>query len=147
MTGTRSERARAKSAPWHLWVVGGLALVWNGLGALTIELAQLGALPGLAPDEIVYYATKPVWLVITTALATYGCVAGSLLLLLRHRAAVPVFAGALACIIVSDGAELTSGGSRAYANATAAIVTAIILLITVALLCYSLAMRRRGILR
>lgn len=32
-----------RKTPWHVWVVGALALLWNGAGAYTIMMAQVGA--------------------------------------------------------------------------------------------------------
>lgn len=147
MTRPEPEGVATGRTPWHLWIVGGLALLWYALGALTIQLAQLGDLPGIAPDEIAYYAAKPMWLVVVTAISTYGAVIASLSLLLRRRAAVPLFAIALAGILLGDAAELLDGSSRAYANSAAAIVTVIVVLTTVAMLLYARAMQRRGVLR
>ena len=150
------ERARARAqtggeaigrTPWHLWIIGGAALIWYALGALTIQFAQLGRLPHLSPDEIAYYAAKPAWLVALTALSTYGSVIAALLLLLRRRAAVPLFMIALGCILLSDAAELIDGSARAYANQGAAMATVLIAIVALAMLLYARAMRRRGVLR
>lgn len=124
-------------APWHLWVVGGLAFLWYASGAVTIQLAQLDKLPGIKPDEVAYYAAKPLWLVLLSAVGTYGSVAGSVLLLLRHRAAASLFAIALLAILLADVVELANGTSRAYANTGAAIVTAMVALIGIGMLFYS----------
>lgn len=136
-----------KRTPWHLWVVGGLALLWYALGAFTIQMAQIGRLPGLEADEIAYYAVKPALLIVVTAIGTYGSVLAAVLLLLRHRGAVPLFAVALAAILLGDAIELIDGSSRAYANPGAALVTAIVAVLAVAMLLYAQAMRRRAILR
>ena len=70
-------------APWHLWVVGIVSVLWYAAGAYTIQMAQLGRLPHLSPDEITYYATKPVWLIAITAISTYGSALAAALLLMR----------------------------------------------------------------
>ncbi|MGF7146761.1 hypothetical protein FHS96_000370 [Sphingomonas zeicaulis] len=49
-------------------IVGGAALIWYALGALTMQLAQLGMLPHLSPDEIAYHITKSAWIVAMTVL-------------------------------------------------------------------------------
>lgn len=139
-------RARGK-APWHLWVVSGAALLWYLSGAVTIQLAQLGRLPGIDADEIAYYAGKPTWLVITTVIGTYGSVLGAILLLMKRSASVAVFALALAAIVLANAVEFANGTSRVYANSGAAIATAVIGAIAVFMVWYSQAMRRRGLLR
>lgn len=133
--------------PWHLWAVGILSLLWYAAGAYTIQMAQLGRLPHLSADEIAYYAAKPVWLVAITAISTYGSALGSAFLLLRSRAAVWLFAIALAFILLNNGIELANGTSRAFANNGATIATVVIVLIAFAILLYARAMSRRQVLR
>lgn len=139
-TGSTTQPTRA---PWHLWVIGTCALLWYASGAITIQLAQLGMLPGLRADELMYYAAKPMWLVILTAIGTYGSLVASVLLLFRHRAAAAMFAVALLAILIADVAELADGTSRALANRGAAIVTVLVVCIGIAMLLYARAMQRR----
>jgi hypothetical protein len=133
--------------PWHLWVVGIVSLLWYAAGAYTIQMAQLGRLPHLSPDEIAYYASKPLWLVAITAISTYGSIVASLLLLLRHRAAVWLFAITLVFILLNNGIELATGTSRAFANTGVTIATVVIVLIAVAVLLYARLMWKRQVLR
>ncbi len=141
-----TEHHRQKT-PWHLWVVGTAAFLWYAMGAATIQLAQLAMLPGLDAGEIAYYAAKPVWLVAATAIGTYGSVLGSILLLLRSRAADVVFGLSLAGILAGNIVELVNGTSRAYANEGAALVTLIVAVGALAVWCYAYAMVRAGVLR
>src|SRR5690349_9603455 len=115
--------------PWHFWVIGALAALWYISGAVTIQLAELGQLPDLKPDEAAYYAAKPMWLSIATGIGTYGSVLASILLLMRKRLAVMVFAIALVLILLNNAYELSNGTSRVYANDLAAMVTGIIAVI------------------
>ncbi len=41
---TTTSAAPARRRPWHIWVVGIMALFWNASGAYTIMLAQAGKL-------------------------------------------------------------------------------------------------------
>lgn len=141
-----TEHHRRKT-PWHLWFVGTVAFLWYAMGAATIQLAQLAMLPGLDAGEIAYYAAKPVWLVAATAIGTYGSVLGSVLLLLRSRAADVVYGLSLAGILVGNIVELVNGTSRAYANDGAALVTLIVAVGALAVWCYAYAMVRAGVLR
>jgi len=137
----------AAKTPWHFWVIGVLALLWYISGAYVIQMAEIGQLPDIKPDEAAYYAAKPMWLSLTTAIATYGSVLASILLLLRKAAAVPVFALALAFILLNDGIELARGTSRVYANSGAAIVTGIIAVIAVFMVWYAWKIKQKGVLR
>lgn len=133
--------------PWHLWVVGVLALVWYISGAYVIQTAQLGMRPEMPPDEVAYYAAQPLWFQIATGISTYGSVLGSILLLARRRPASAIFAVALATIVLTAVVDLVHGTSRVYANTGAAVVTGVIVAIAVFMVFYSRALQRRGVLR
>lgn len=133
--------------PWHLWVVAVLTLLWNGSGAVTIALAQAGRLSGLSADEAAYYAGQPLWLVISTNIATFAPLAAAVALLVRSRLAVWLFGVSLALILVNNVYDLATGTSRALANQGALIVTVFIAVIAVLQLVYANAMRKRGVLR
>ncbi len=83
-----------RSAPWHLWVVGGLSLLWNLVGAASYTMTELGKLEemGFPADQIAYFYGFPAWAVAFWALGVWGCVLGSLMLLLRRQWAVWAFA-------------------------------------------------------
>ena len=143
---TTSTLATGK-APWHLWVVGIVALLWYASGAYTIFMAQAGKLPNLSEDEIAYYAAQPAWLVILTDIALLAGIAGAAALLLRRRAAVWLFAISFAATVIANAYDLASGAARALADAGALIVTCLILVIGLLLVLYSRAMARRGAIR
>ena len=142
-----TESPAAGKAPWHLWLVGGLALLWYLSGAVTIQLAQLGRLPGIDAGEAAYYAAKPGWKIALTALGTYAPVLAAVLLLMRRQASVALFALTVGIVVLGTAIELLDGTSRAYANGGAAVATAIIAASTVFTAWYSRAMQRRGVLR
>lgn len=87
-------QATARAAPWHLWVVGVLTLLWNAIGAMSYTMTRLGKLEslGMTPDQIAYFDGFPVWANTVWAIGVWGCFAGSVLLLLRSRHAVTAFA-------------------------------------------------------
>ena len=136
-----------RRTPWHLWTVAILTLLWNGSGAVTILMAQMGRLPNINPDEAAYYAAQPLWFVIATDIATLAPVAAGVALLLRSQLAVWFFAVSLALILFNNVYELVAGTSRALVNQGALIVTGIIVVIAILQLVYSNAMKKRGVLR
>lgn len=130
-----------RRTPWHLWAVAILTLLWNGSGAVTILLAQMGRLPNIDPDEAAYYAAQPLWLIITMDIATFAPIAAAVALLLRSALSVWLFALSLALILVNNLYELVAGTSRALVNQGALVVTAIIVVIAVLQLVYANAMK------
>lgn len=91
--------------PRSFWIVSGAALVWNLLG-VAAYVAQVtmseDALMKLPDAERMLYENIPAWATAAFAVAVFGGVLGSLLLLLRKSWAVPVFIASLAAIFVQD---------------------------------------------
>jgi hypothetical protein len=135
-----------RKAPWHLWVVAVLALLWNLSGAYTILMARAGRLSGLSADEAAYYAAQPFWFAIVVDVALFAPIAGAVALLLRHRSAVWLFGLSLVAVLSSDIYDLAAGTSRALANNMAMIVTGLIALIALLQLLYARAMKKREVL-
>lgn len=138
--------ATGVKAPWHLWVIGVLALIWYVAGSYTIIMAQAGLLAGVSAEEAAYYAAQPFWFKAATDVANLAAVVGSALLLMRGRKAVRAFALSLIAIVVTHVYDIAEGTSRSFANQGAMIVNLIILVIAVAVLLYASAMQKRGVL-
>ena len=144
-------------APWHLWVVGVVSLLWNAFGANDYTQTQLGNREyfdsmmdgmGVSPAEaLAYFEGFPDWADAFWALGVWGALVGSLLLLLRTRFAVWAFAVSLLGLagttvyqIVSEPPEWTQGTMNT-------VMSIIIWSIATFLLIYAISMRRKGVLR
>ncbi|MDZ4307827.1 hypothetical protein [Allopontixanthobacter sp.] len=79
-----------KKAPWHLWVIGVLSLLWNLGGVASYLATELGQLEQMeiTPEQLDYFYSFPAWAVAFWALGVWGSALGSLLLLLRKKLAV-----------------------------------------------------------
>lgn len=133
--------------PWHLWLVGILALLWNGMGMVTILMAQAGKIPNIDPEEAIYYATQSWLLVIITDLTLVIAVAASVALLFRSQLAVGLFALSFALLLLSNINDLAFGTSRALVGSGAMAMTLIIVVIAVLELLYAYYMRKRQVLK
>jgi len=103
MTGMTS---MTRSTPWHLWLVGVLSLCWNGFGAYDFVMSMTQGetywrASGMTQAMIDYYNAMPGWMYAPWIVGVWGAVLGSILLLLRMRLAVPVFALSLLGAVVS----------------------------------------------
>ena len=92
--------------PWHLWLVGGLSLLWNGFGAYdfimtTTQGAAYMQSMGFSQAMIDYYNAMPTWMWVPWILGVWGAVAGSVLLLMRRRWAMHAFVLSLIGAVVS----------------------------------------------
>nr|WP_293859230.1 hypothetical protein [Sphingomonas sp. SCN 67-18] len=142
--------AEGAGRPWHIWLVGVLGLLWNGMGAFDYTMTETrnaAYLAGFTADQLAYFNSFPAWAVAGWALGVWGGVAGCLLILLRRRAAVPVLALSLAGAAVTVVFELTAAVPESLKGPESAMLTAAILIIAVLLLVYAMRMRRRGVLR
>jgi hypothetical protein len=142
---SESAIASPRKRPWHLWLVGILALLWYCAGAYTIFMAQLGRLPTLSVDEAAYYAAQPAWFVIATDISLISAMAGSVALLLKSRVAIWLFELSLTSILLTNLYDLAAGTSRVFANTGAMVVTIIIVVIAILLPIYAWALNKRGV--
>ena len=106
------------STPWHLWVVGILALLWNAFGCVDYTMTQMRrdewfAQMGMTAAQLEYFNAMPAWTHAAWAIGVWGGLLGGIFLLLRRKWAVPVFvvsflgwlAGAIYAFAMSDGLE------------------------------------------
>ena len=137
-------------APWHLWVVGVVSLLWNSVGAMDFVMTQTrnaAYLKGVTPEQLAFFYGFPLWVVIAWGVATWGGVLGSLLLLLRRGLAVCLFLLSLIGMVLttihnfglSNGMQVMGAGALAFSST--------IFVIGVLLWVYARAMRKRGVLR
>lgn len=142
--------ASSVKAPWHLWVVGIVAFLWNSIGALDYTATQLRVeayMSQFSPEQLEYFYGFPSWAVACWAIAVWGSLFGSILLLMRQRLAVAVFGVAIVAMalttvqnyLLSDGLRIMGSG--------AVVFSAVIWFIALFLFFYSRAMAARGVLR
>lgn len=139
--------ARRASAPWHLWVVGVVTLLFNSMGIISYTTTKLGMLAemGLTPSQIAFMDSYPAWVSGFWALGVWGAFAGSVLLLARSRFAVGAMAAALVGLLVTTIYHYVLIEVPADMQAPALDVT--IWTVTLFLLFYARAMAAAGVLR
>jgi hypothetical protein len=138
--------------PWHLWLVGVIAVLFNAIGAFdhVMSMAQGAsymASVGMTPAQIAHYQELPLWMMAVWAVGVWGAMLGSVLILLRNRLAVAVFAVSLAAFLINliHTYVLTDGGEimgRQMAI-TSVVITALLLFFV----WYSWLMTKRSVLR
>lgn len=145
---TDSHSTASGSTPWHLWVVGVVSLLWNAVGAMDYVMTQTKSASYMAaftPAQLEFFYGFPAWVVAAWAIAVWGGVVGSLLLLLRKRLAVTVLlASFLAMVVTSFHNFVLSNGMEIMGGAGPLAFTAAIFLVALALVFYARAMQRRG---
>src|SRR6185436_8699650 len=133
--------------PWHAWIVAILTLLWNGAGAYTIVMAQMGSSLDMDANEIAYYARQPLWFVITTDLALVSALAAAGALLLRSRVAAWLFALSLFAIVANNLYDVAANTSLALADSGWRNLTIVIVIVAILQFAYAWTMTRRGVLQ
>ena len=138
-------------APLHLWIVGGLGLLWNSFGAYDYLMSKLQGETyfrqmGMTDAQIAYMDSYPLWMMFVWPVGVWCAVLGTVLLLMRKKAAAPVFALSLAAFLVSLAyAWLLSDGAQVMGSA--AYMQVVVLVGCLFFAWYSRAMARKGVLR
>ena len=145
------------ATPWHLWVIGIVALLWNAGGAFDYTMTQTrnmdyltaGAESAGVPVDVMvgYYTGFPAWADALWAFGVWGALAGSLLLLLRSRFAFHAFALSILGLIGTTIYTFSSDMPEALDSPFTWIFTLVIFVVTIGLALYARAMTARGVLR
>jgi hypothetical protein len=148
---TYTDRGLGGRTPWHLWVVGGLSLLWNLFGVydLTMTLSQgeeyLRSMKMTDP-QVAYFNAMPAWVYAPWALGVFGAAMGSILLLLRRRWALHAFVLSLVGLLISMVYTfLLSDGGRVMGDAN--YFQIVILAACLFFVWYAWRMTKRGVLR
>jgi hypothetical protein len=151
------ETAQATKTPFHLWIVGLLALVWNGFGAYDYMMTRMrntdylaSMMPGVDPNAILAWVDAfPIWAQIGWALGVWMGVLGSVLLLMRHRLAVPVLGLSALGAVVGLGYQIFFAPPMpGVANeGMTALMPWVIIAIAVAVYYYASRQKRAGVIR
>ena len=144
MTDTMTTRT-----PWHLWVVGAVALLWNGYGGYDYVMTQTNNAAYLAQftaEQRAYFDSYPMWMEADWAIGVWGGVLGAVQLLLRSKWAFHAFLASLIAFAVSVVYGQMSEGA-ALMGTTGVIFSAAIFLLGLAFVMYSRMMTRKGVLR
>jgi len=141
---------KGAGTPLHLWIVGGLSLLWNIVGAFDYTATQMrleSYMSQFSAEQLAYFDGFPAWAVAAWAIAVWSSLLGSLCLLLRKAWAVPLFGIALAGMVFTALYNFVLTDGMAMVGTGGLVFTAVIWVIAISLFFYARAMARRGVLR
>jgi len=140
----------ATKAPWHLWVIGIIALLWNSIGAMDYFMTQTrneDYMSQFTPEQLQYFYGFASWQIAVWAIAVWGGVLGALLLLARKRLAVAVFCVSLVAMVISTIYSYgISNGMEIVGDTFSLVFTAVIFLIAMALYLYARKIAASGVI-
>jgi len=152
------DEAQAGKAPMHLWIVGVLALLWNGFGCydyLMTRMRNLDYFRSMAPDVdpeamLAWVDAFPIYAQFGWGLGVWMGLIGSVLLLVRHRWAVPALGLSFLGAVLGLGYQIFLAPPPPPPmdqNAMMGAMSYIIILVAAALLYYAHRQKQAGVLR
>ncbi len=120
-----------KPAPKSFWLIALFGLAWNVFGVVQY-LASVSATQesliasGMTPEQAAVMLGYPAWMTAAFAIGVFGGTLGCLVLLLRKKIAVPVFAVSLAAYIVLYIGDITEGVFAALGAPQVIILTSVV---------------------
>lgn len=144
--------APAALAPWHLWLVGLLMLVWNAMSCYShvMTLTQNDAYfraTGVTPEIAAYFAAVPAWNVVAWTIGVWGGALAAVGLLMRKSWAVWWFVASQLAMAVNSVATLLNPEAHEILGKVGSIGAVAVITLGAFVVLYSTAMKRRGVLR
>ena len=141
----------APSVPKLVWIVGVLSLLWNAMGCFDYLMTQTRAefyMGQFTQEQLDFFYGFPAWVDGAWAIAVWGSLAGSVLLLLRLRISVWFFLISLAAMVITTVHNLVlSNGLEIMEGPGQLVFTGLIFVVGVALFLYTRHLAGRGVLR
>lgn len=130
------------------WIVAVIATIWNLIGVMmylgTVYMTE-DARAMLTAEQLEVLDTTPAWVTGLFALAVFSGALASLLLLLRKKLAVMLFALSLLCILINNGYSfLATDAPEAYGLVQGYIMPLIVILIGIFLYVFSKQSAKKG---
>jgi hypothetical protein len=152
MTGVGTVTETTTRTPWHFWVVGVVALLFNAIGVFDFVMsftqgASYMASAGMNPAQIDHYLGMPIWMKFVWAIGVWGAFLASVLLLLRKKLALPIFVVSLAAFLLSLVYTYVLTNGAAIMGEKVAMSSAVITVLLLFFIWYSRLMTKRGVLR
>ncbi len=148
--------AETLKTPVHLWIVGVIGTLWNGFGCFdyfmtrTRGAAYIESMMHTDQGEAIvsYINAFPIWAAAGWGVGVWGGLVGAILLLMRHRWAVPVLLASLVGAVVGIVYQMANpSGIAELSMGINSVMPYIIIAIALGLFLYARAMRIRGVLR
>lgn len=147
----------SQNAPWHLWVVGIVALLFTAFGGYDYYMSQTANLEYIeaamepmgidADTALEYFANFPIWMDVVWAVGVWGGVLGAILLLMRNKLAYPVWGVSLVALVISNAYGFINPIPGVTDMSASYGAVAVIFVIMLLLTLYARAMAARGVLR
>lgn len=141
--------SRLAPTPKHLWIIGVITLLWNLVGAYDYLMTQTeneAYMSQFDEAQLEYFYGFPMWVEVFWALAVWGSVAGSVLLLMRKRLAVPVFLVSFVSMVITAVYNFGLSSGMDVMGTGGLVFSIVIFIVALGLWLYARAMAQRDVL-
>ena len=142
---------RPARAPAHLWIIGGVSLLWHCFGAFDYLMTQLqidAYMSQFSQEQLAYFYGFPAWTNAAWALGVWGSFFGSVGLLVRKAWATWAFAISIVGLMGTSIYTMVLTEGHAIMGGIGILVFSVIIwVITIGLFFYSRSMSAKGVLR
>lgn len=138
------------ATPWHLWVIGILALLWNGFGAYDYLMTQTrneAYMSAFTPEQLEYFYGFPAWMDAFWALGVWSAFLAAILLILRSRLAFYAFVLGLIGMAGTTAYQVSNPAPAGVLDGAGLAMSIVIWISQILLTLYALAMMKKGVLR
>ncbi len=146
----QSDSSKKVKSPWHLWVTGIISLLWNAMGAMDFVLTQMrnkAYMSSFTAEQLSFFYGFPGWVVLAWAIAVWGSVAGSILLLFRKSLAEWIFLFSLIAMLLTTFHNfILSNGLQVIGDTFSLVFSGIIFLVALFLYVYANFLKKQGII-
>jgi hypothetical protein len=138
-----------KTAKWF-WVLGVLLVIWNAMGCLAylgqklMTPEQMAALP---EDQLTFIEMTPAWITTAFALAVWGGLLASILMLLRKSFAHSMFIASLIGVIIQTGYNFFIAGAYQVFGPEGLVMPVVVLSIGIYCIYFTRQCKDNGLLR
>ncbi len=147
---TESLSNNTPKAPWHFWVISIVGFLWSLMGAMDYVMTQTRNeeyMSGFTPEQLEFFYSFPVWVVASWAIAIWGEVVGTILLILRKSAAVWfLMASIIAMFITFIHNYILSNGLEVIGGTFELVFTSVIIIVAIGLYLYANTSNKKGFL-
>jgi len=142
--------------PIHLWIIGGLSLLWSCFGAYDYLMTRMrntdylaSAMPGVDPQAALAWVDRfPLYAQLGWGLGVWMGLLGSVMLLVRSRWAVGAYGLSLVGAVLGLGYQIVAAPPLEGAHGPMmTVMPYVIILLALGLFLYARAMEKKGILR
>ena len=135
--------------PKGFWIVGIVALLWNLMGVASyLQQAYMTdeTLAALPAEQQALYENIPAWVTGAFALAVFGGLLGSILLLMKKKLATVVFIISLISVLAQMSYNFFMTNAIEVMGAMAIFMPILVIVISIFLVWYSSKMESEGVL-